>query len=184
MNDSKDVGPGRSAQKAPEPYWSPYVAGTGLGLVLLASFVLMGRGIGASGALTRITAYFMNAVAPEHAGGLAYLQEYLRDDYHVLNEFLVFVLAGLFVGGFVSAALAGRARLSVDKGASFSTRSRLILAFLGGGVAAYGARLARGCTSGQALTGGASLALGSWLFMIFAFAGGYAVAYFVRKQWK
>ena len=43
--------------------------------------------------------------------------------------------------------------------------------------------MARGCTSGQALSGGATLATGSWLFMLMVFAGGYAVAYFVRRQW-
>ena len=38
------------ATRAPQPYWNPYLAGFGLGLVLLASFVIMGRGLGASGA--------------------------------------------------------------------------------------------------------------------------------------
>ena len=37
-----------------------------------------------------------------------------------------------------------------------------------------GAKLARGCTSGQALTGGALLNVGSWAFMMMVFAGGYA----------
>ena len=48
---------------------------------------------------------------------------------------------------------------------------------------AIGADLARGCTSGQALTGGALLNAGSWAFMICVFAGAYAMAYFVRKEW-
>ena len=45
-----------------------------------------------------------------------------------------------------------------------------------------GAVLARGCTSGQALTGGALLSVGSWLFMIAAFAAAYAVAPFVTER--
>jgi uncharacterized membrane protein YedE/YeeE len=176
MNEIKNV--------ESKPYWSPYLAGTGLGLVLLASFVFMGRGLGASGAYTRISAYFMKMVSSEHAFSLTYLQEYLKDDYHVLNEFLVFMLAGVFVGGFISAAFSGRVIFGIDKGPTFPVWGRLSLAFVGGIISAYGARLARGCTSGQALTGGASLALGSWVFMICAFAGGYAAAYFVRRQWK
>ena len=32
------------------PYSNPYLSGFGLGLVLLAAFVVMGRGLGASGA--------------------------------------------------------------------------------------------------------------------------------------
>lgn len=47
----------------------------------------------------------------------------------------------------------------------------------------FGAKLARGCTSGQALSGGAILNLGSWAFMMMVFAGGYAAAYFLRRQW-
>jgi uncharacterized protein len=47
-----------------------------------------------------------------------------------------------------------------------------------------GAVLARGCTSGLALTGGALLAAGSWLFMFAAFAAGYLVAPLVKKAWR
>jgi uncharacterized membrane protein YedE/YeeE len=46
-----------------------------------------------------------------------------------------------------------------------------------------GAVLARGCTSGQALTGGALLSVGSWLFMVGTFAAAYLVAPFVRRAW-
>jgi uncharacterized membrane protein YedE/YeeE len=47
-----------------------------------------------------------------------------------------------------------------------------------------GAVLARGCTSGQALTGGALLSVGSWVFMIAAFAGGYFGAPLLRRVWR
>ena len=47
----------------------------------------------------------------------------------------------------------------------------------------FGAVLARGCTSGQALTGGALLSVGSWLFMIGAFAAAYVAAPFLRRAW-
>ena len=47
----------------------------------------------------------------------------------------------------------------------------------------FAARLGRGCTSGQALSGGAELALGSWVFMFAVFGGAYAFAWFVRRQW-
>jgi uncharacterized membrane protein YedE/YeeE len=46
-----------------------------------------------------------------------------------------------------------------------------------------GARIGRGCTSGQALSGGALLSVGSWIFMMAVFAGAYCTAYFVRKEW-
>ncbi len=46
-----------------------------------------------------------------------------------------------------------------------------------------GAKLARGCTSGQALTGGALLSAGGWAFMMMVFAGGYGAAWLMRRQW-
>jgi len=66
---------------------------------------------------------------------------------------------------------------------AWSRGARLALAFGGGLIMAYGARLARGCTSGQALSGGAVLSVGSWVFMMCVFAGGYAVAWFFRRLW-
>ena len=57
------------------------------------------------------------------------------------------------------------------------------MAFVGGVLMGYGARLARGCTSGQALSGGAVLSAGSWMFMLAVFAGGYLVAFFLRRLW-
>ena len=54
----------------------------------------------------------------------------------------------------------------------------------GGVISGVAAQIARGCTSGQALTGGALLNLGSWTFMLCVFAGGYAVSYFMRRAWQ
>jgi hypothetical protein len=73
--------------------------------------------------------------------------------------------------------------MSVEKGPRISVRYRLIFAFAGGALMGIGAKLARGCTSGQALTGGAVLNVGSWAFMLMVFAGAYALAYFIRRQW-
>ena len=37
----------------PRPFWNPYAAGVALGLVLLGSFLIVGNGLGASGAANR-----------------------------------------------------------------------------------------------------------------------------------
>ncbi len=58
-----------------------------------------------------------------------------------------------------------------------------MLAFGGGFLAAFGAKIAKGCTSGQALTGGSILNVGSLVFMVSVFLAAYALAYFVRKEW-
>lgn len=163
---------------------NPYWAGFALGLVLLAAFVIMGRGLGASGAFTTAVATAVHAAAPAHAEGNAFYREYLGDGTtNPLLDWLVFEVLGVFVGGFLSGALANRLQVTIEKGPRVSTPGRLVLAFIGGALMAIGAKLALGCTSGQALTGGALLNLGSWIFMLCVFAGAYALAWFLRREW-
>lgn len=178
----------------PQPYWNSYKAGIALGLVLLAAFVFTGRGLGASGAVTRMAAYSLQKAESAVRGGTAaesdtiavrntYTGQYLKGPADPLDDFLVYMLVGVIVGGFISGMLARRAGFEVVHGPRAHVVRRLLLAASGGFISAIGARLARGCTSGQALTGGATLALGSWVFMIAVFAGGYAIAWFLRKEW-
>jgi uncharacterized membrane protein YedE/YeeE len=87
------------------------------------------------------------------------------------------------VGGFLSGLFNRRVKLELRKGPNVTTATRVVFALLGGVIMGYGARLARGCTSGQALSGGAVLSVGSWAFAFAVFAGGYAVAWFVRRLW-
>lgn len=174
----------RLAHAAPKPYWNPYLAGIGLGLVLLLSYLIMGRGLGASGAFSTVVSVGVSAAAPEHSRSNPFYAEYLSDETRSpFKDWLVFEVLGVIVGGFVSGALAGRLRRTIEKGPRISVRSRLVFAFAGGTLMGIGAKLARGCTSGQALTGGAILNVGSWAFMLMVFAGAYAFAYFMRRQW-
>ena len=175
----------RAAVRAPAPYMNPYLAGVGLGLVLLTSYVVMGRGLGASGALSSLVAWSVDVVAPRHAEGNAFYRGYLDGGLgHPLKEWLVFEVLGVMVGGFLSGLLAGRVATTVEKGPRISVRVRLACAFGGGALMGIGAKLARGCTSGQALSGGAVLNAGSWAFMLMVFAGAYAMAWAVRRQWR
>ena len=163
---------------------NPYWAGFGLGLVLLASFVIMGRGLGASGAFTTAVATTVHAVAPAHAEGNSFYAEYLGDGTaSPLKDWLVFEVLGVFVGGFLSGALANRLKFTIEKGPRITTARRLILAAIGGALMGIGAKLALGCTSGQALTGGALLNVGSWAFMMCVFGGAYGLAWFLRRAW-
>ena len=147
-----------------KPYADPYVAGAGLGAVLLASFALTGRGLGASGAFTTVVARLTHS-----------------PDLHQ-SDWLLLEIGGVIVGGFLSALFAGRLRFALR---FVPVRpSRLALGLTGGAAMGVGAVLARGCTSGLALTGGALLSVGSWIFMIAAFAGGYALAPLLRRSWQ
>lgn len=177
--------PSVEERTAPQPYWNPYVAGVGLGLVLLSAFVVMGRGLGASGAFGSAIAWLVSLVAPAYASSNEFLAGYLGDgSTHPLKAWLVFEVIGVFAGALLSGLLAHRVQRSIEKGPRISAGARLGLAFAGGALMAFGAQLARGCTSGQALTGGALLNLGSWIFMLCVFGGAYATATFVRRQWR
>jgi len=175
-----------TAERAREarPYMNPYLAGIGLGLVLLAAFVLVGRGLGASGAFNSAIAWLVSLVAPGYARSNEFLAAYLEDATHPLKAWLVFEVVGVFAGALVSGLLANRVGLAVEKGPRVGVATRLALAFVGGALMAVGAAFGRGCTSGQALTGGALLNLGSWVFMLSVFGGAYAVAWLFRRQWR
>jgi uncharacterized membrane protein YedE/YeeE len=167
-----------------QPYWNPYFAGFILGLVLLAAFVVMGRGLGVSGGVTSAVIVGANTVAPDHLAANQYAQAYLGDgSTSPLRDWLVIEVVGVILGGLLSGLMAGRFRWSVEKGPRISTRGRLLYAFGGGAIMGFATRLARGCTSGQALTGGAMLSVGSWVFMIAIFVGAYATARLVKRQW-
>ena len=165
------------------PYADPYVAGVGLGLVLLASFVVMGRGLGASGAFAVAASDLVGWAAPSRAESSSYFSGYraLRGAW---RWWLPLEVAGVALGGYLSARVAGRVRRAVERGPSVSRGARLGLAFAGGALMGIGAVIARGCTSGLALTGGSLLAVGSWVFMGTAFAAGYALAPLLRRVWR
>jgi hypothetical protein len=164
-------------------YINPYLGGFLLGIVLFASFFITGNGLGASGGLNRMVVYVEDLVAPGHVDRVPYLLSLAGGATNPLDSWIVFVTIGTVIGGFFSGWLNGRVRPETVKGPRISKRTRWAMAFVGGTFMGYGARLARGCTSGQALSGGAVLSTGSWAFMFAVFGGAYALAYFVRRLW-
>lgn len=174
----------KSIAREGQPYWSPYVAGFGLGIVLLLSFWILGAGLGASGGLAHIAAWLNHLVAPRHVEATAYFGEWFQPGTpHVLSYYLVFMLAGVFVGGLLSALGSGRIRPGVERGPRISIVARLALALLGGVLVGFASRLARGCTSGQALTGTAMLFTGSVVFLVCVFVSAYLTGVLVRREW-
>jgi hypothetical protein len=170
-----------SLHNGPQPYANPYLVGVLLGLVLLASFVILGAGLGASGGIARIAASLSLTVSAAHTLGSDYFGKWGATP---LNYYLVFMFVGTFFGALLSALLAGRARIQVERGAAITVSHRLWYALAGGTIVGFASRLAQGCTSGQALSGGALLLTGSLVFLVCLFAGGYATAWLFRRQWN
>ena len=175
----------KSFFKRPEKqYVHPYFGGMVLGVVLFLALFLTGNGLGSSGATSRIDAAIVDTISPSHVDNNSYLLKMAGGDKNPLDDWIVPVFFGALLGGFSSGFFNGRLKFETTKGPNISNRTRWLMAFLGGVVFLYGARMARGCTSGQALTGGTTLAAGSWVIMFSIFGGAYALAYFVRKLWN
>ncbi len=164
---------------------NPYVAGVLLGLLLVMTIYITGRGLGASGAIKSVTVAGVSAVAPHHAHSAKFYREYLNE--HAggpLKNWLVFEVVGVLIGAFLSGLAAGRLKLVTERGAGVATRTRLIAAFVGGILWGIGSQLGRGCTSGAALSGMAVMSTGGILTMLSIFAGAYLFAYFFRNLWR
>jgi hypothetical protein len=171
-------------ERPARPYVNPYFGGLLLGLLLFAAFFFTGNGLGASGGLNRMVVWVEDLIVPAHIDQVPYLIKMAGGDKNPLDDWVVPVVLGTLAGGFFAGWWFGRLKVETNRGPNISVRSRWMWAFIGGGIMGYGARMARGCTSGQALSGGAVLSVGSWAFMFAVFAGAYALAYFVRRLWN
>jgi len=152
-------------------YTDPALAGVALGTVLLVSFVVAGRGIGASGAFASTAGALLERATPA-----LQLGDRLTPPPSLLGDWIVLEVLGVVAGGFASALLAGR--LVRRHGAA--TPGRWLRPLLGGVLMGVGARLAWGCTSGLALSGGALLVTGAWVFIPLAFGTAILLANLTR----
>ncbi len=174
--------PARS-EKKPTPYWNPYIAGIALGTVLFTAFLVTGSGLGASGGVARLVVQGLKLISPSMVNQNLYFAGMGGGHANPLDNRIVWMVFGAMAGGFVSGLFSGRLKAEICRGPHTSPGLRLVAAFTGGCLMGWGAAMARGCTSGQALSGGAVLSLGSWLFMLMIFAAGYASAYPLRRLW-
>ena len=125
----------------------------------------------------------VDAVAPTHAENNAYYSKFTSDEKSPLNTWLVFETIGVILGAFISGSLSGRIKLKVQHSPKITNRRRLWFALAGGILFGLGAQIARGCTSGAALSGMAVISTGGFITMMAIFGTGYIVAYFFRKNW-
>jgi uncharacterized membrane protein YedE/YeeE len=168
----------------PKKYMNPYLAGFFLGLVLLATIFITGRGLGASGAIKSVVVAAVHGVAPAHAEASSFFGTYVGPDKdHPLKAWLVFEVAGVIIGGFISGLISDRLKFTTESGPRIRTRTRWFFAAVGGALFGIGAQMARGCTSGAALSGMAVLSTAGFIAMMAIFGTGYAAAYAARHLW-
>jgi uncharacterized membrane protein YedE/YeeE len=162
-------------------YMNPYLAGVLLGLLLLVTIFVTGRGLGASGAYRSTLTAAVTSLAPSHAAGNPFYDH--PEPGSPLKSWLVFEIVGVLIGGFLSGVASDRLAAFVERPPHVTARRRLIAAFAGGALFGVGAQFGRGCTSGAALSGMAVMSLGGIVTMMAIFGSAYGVAYFFRRLW-
>jgi uncharacterized membrane protein YedE/YeeE len=165
-------------------YMNPYLAGFFLGLLLLATIFITGRGLGASGAVKSGVVAIVNSIVPSHTADTKFYTEYLEEhNGSPLKNWLVFEVIGVIIGAFVSGLIANRVGFKLEHSPKIKSMTRIIGAMIGGLLFGLGAQFGRGCTSGAALSGMAVISTGGIITMLAIFGGAYAFAYFFRKLW-
>ena len=125
-------------------FWNPYLAGALSGLVLVVSVALAGKFFGTSTTFVRSTGMIETIFSPERVSQMAYFIK----EAPIIDWQWMFVV-GIFIGALLSAVTsksfqwkavpdmwADRFGLNVPK--------RAFVAFIGGAIAMFGARLADG----------------------------------------
>lgn len=164
---------------------NPYLAGFFLGLTLLATIYITGRGLGASGAVKSTVVAAVQTTMPEHAQNTHFYKEYSAEHPEPpLKNWLVFEVIGVIIGAFISGLISNRLKFTLEHAPKTKAKVRIAGAIIGGFLFSFGAQLGRGCTSGAALSGMAVLSTGGIITMMAIFGGAYAFAWFFRKIWR
>lgn len=153
--------------------WTPYLVGTGIGVLSWVAFAVAHDPLGVTTAYSRFASLFALPFLGESgvAGNPYWKPMPFAFDYSMI------FLVGLVLGSFTSALFKRSLRIELMHNNwrnrfGGSLAKRFTVAFFGGAILMYGARLAGGCTSGHAISGGLQLALSSWVFLIGIFTSG------------
>lgn len=164
------------ASRSPSRPWNPYLAGALAGLLLVLSVYVSGKYFGASTTYVRAAGYVESAVDAERVSAMAY---FIKEAPKIDWQFL-FVI-GIGLGALGAALLSNTFRIQAvpDRFAERFGQAKALrfgLAFLGGAIAMFGARLADGCPSGHGLSGSLQLAASGFVALFGFFAAGLVVA--------
>lgn len=156
--------------------WSPYLVGALIGLLSMATFYFSNKPLSVSTAYARMAGMVGNLFSKGHTENLKFYQ-----DKKPKVEWQVMLVLGMLLGALIAAATGGEMAAAWVP-AMWENRFgpdiplRLGLAFLGGVLLAYGARLAGGCTSGHGISGALQLAVSSWVALAGFFLAGVTTA--------
>ena len=163
--------------------WSPYVAGVLIGLLQIPAFLLMDTALGTSSSYVTLAASVGQWFDPALVQ-FDYAAKHLEG---AKNWWQLAMVVGIALGAYLSSSLSGTRRSTPSPiwqgvAGQASPMGRLVGAFAGGFLMLFGARIADGCTSGHGISGLAQLAVGSFVAVGAMFAGGIAVASFLKSR--
>lgn len=157
--------------------WSPYLVGIGIGILSWVVFVVVAAPLGITTAIGQIAGGVATPiVGAETVAANAYWRtNVMKLDYGTL--FLIGTFFGALASALISKTFKFESIPSVwqERFGASKTR-RFIVAFIGGALAMYGARMAGGCTSGNGISQSLQLAVVGWTFLAVMFVSGIITA--------
>ncbi len=164
--------------------WSPYVAGIVIGLLQIPAFLIIETALGASSSYVTIGGLIASWLDPAILK-IGYVSRHVATN--AKNWWQVALVGGIALGAFISMAMSGAKRRAVSPIwqralGTASPAKRYAVAFFGGFIMLFGARIADGCTSGHGISGMAQLAVGSTVAVAAMFVGGIATATLVLRR--
>ncbi len=162
-------------------YWSPYLAGALSGLVLVLSVWVTGKFYGTSTTFVRAAGMVEKIFDATRVARM----DYFIKEVPMIDWQWMFVI-GIFIGSLIAAKTSGTFSWQAVPGMwqkrfGSSISKRAVVAFIGGVIGMFGARLADGCPSGHGLSGSVQLAMSGFVSLICFFIGGALVARIIYK---
>ena len=124
--------------------WNPYIAGALTGLLLVCSVWFAGKYVGASTTFVRSAGFIEMLFSPERVAAM----EYFKKEIPKIDWQFLFVV-GIFFGALIASTTSNSFRLQAvppmwERRFGPGRAKRAMVAFMGGAVAMFGARLADG----------------------------------------
>lgn len=164
--------------------WSPFIVGSGIGLLTVMSYYLFGQFVGVSSAFVTLVGWIGSFINTEYINNSLYFSRMISGQKDL---FQVMLIIGIFIGSFIATFLSNsfvKSQVPTIWQNKFGTSfiKRAIGAFLGGIIIMFGARLAGGCTSGKAISSGLQLLIPAWIFIATLFVTGIVTAFILYKK--